>query len=244
MLLSELKTHDLQKVFIMGDAGSGKTVFAHSLPGPIKSFDFDGKIASAYGYLRKYNPDQLKEIDFEDCQPVGFDGAAFVKMNDCLEKIEKQFNAGERPYATLVIDSSTIMADELMKWLISFEKGVKRNADIKSIKVASQQDYGIFAPHFQELLHSVLRLPWNVVMTGHIAVKEDPKTKEVFRQAMIPGQMGKKIGVYFPEVYRSYVENGKYMAQTKADFYYPCRSQIAGLPEKIPLSYSELIKQR
>lgn len=242
-LLSDYKESKFIKAFIMGPPGTGKTVAACSFPGPIKLYDFDGKVSSAYSYLKKTDPDKLKEIDFESCVPSDNNGSAYEKMDSSLEKIIEEFKkTGKLAYQTLVIDSSTIMAEEMLNWLLTFETGIKRNTAIKSRRVAGQQDYLIFAPTFASFLHAILPLPWNVVMTGHIAIRQDDKTGEISRQAAIPGKMGSNVGVYFNELYRSYVNNGKYLVQTQADLYYPCRSQLQGIPNPCEFKYSELSK--
>lgn len=243
MLLSEMTESRFIKAFIMGDPGSGKTVAACSFPGKIKFYDFDGKISSAYSYLKKNNPDKLKEIDYEVCVPTDGIGSAYAKMDNSLETLINEYKTtGKLAYQTLVIDSSTIMAEDMLNWLLNFETGIARNTKIKSRKVAGQQDYLIFAPTFSAFLHEILPLPWNVVMTGHISIKQDDKTGEIRRQAAIPGKMGSNIGIYFNEVYRSVVIGGKYMAQTQADLYYPCRSQLQGIPNPCLMTYSELAK--
>lgn len=247
-LLSEYKESHFIKLFLMGDAGTGKTVAACSFPGPIKFYDFDGKISSAYSYLKKNNPKKLEEIDFESCVPSDGIGSAYAKMDASLEPILNEYKKtgklsdGKFEYKTLVIDSTTIMAEDLLNWLLAFEKGIKRNTTIKSRAVPGQQDYLIFAPTFASLLHELLPLPWNVVMTGHISVKQDDKTGEIRRGAAIPGRMSGQIGIYFNEVYRSFVSNGKYTAQTQADLYYACRSQLQGIPSPVSLAYDELAK--
>lgn len=243
MLLSEMTESKFIKAFIMGEPGTGKTVAACSFPGPIKFYDFDGKISSAYSFLKKHNPEKLKEIDYETCVPSDGIGSAYGKMDESLEKIVTEYKAtGKLAYQTLVIDSSTIMAEDMLNWLLNFETGIARNSKIKSRKVAGQQDYLIFAPTFSAFLYEILPLPWNVIMTGHIQVKQDEKTGEIRRVAAIPGKMGSNIGIYFNEVYRSYVLSGKYVVQTQADLYYSCRSQLQGVPNPCPFSYSELSK--
>lgn len=243
MKLSEMTESKYLKIFVMGEPGSGKTVGAASFPGPIKFYDFDGKVSSAYAYLKKNNPKKLEEIDYETCVPTDGVGSSYAKMDESLEKIITEYKkTGKMPFETLVIDSSTIMAEDMLNWLLDFEKGIKRNTAIKSRKVAGQQDYLVFAPTFSAFLHEVLPLPWNVIMTGHIAIKQDDKTGEIRRQAAIPGKMGSNIGIYFNEVYRSYVNNGKYVVQTQADFYYPCRSQLQGIPNPCLFDY-EALKQ-
>lgn len=242
-LLSEMTESKYIKAFVMGEPGTGKTVGACSFPGPIKVYDFDGKVSSAYGYLKKTNPEKLKEIDYESCVPTDGIGSAYAKMDADLEKIITKYKAtGKLDYQTLVIDSSTIMAEDMLNWLLNFESGIKRNAAIKSRKVAGQQDYLIFAPTFAALLYEILPLPWNVIMTGHVRIKQDEKTGEIRRVAAIPGKMGTDIGIYFNEVYRSHVVGGKYVVQTQADIYHSCRSQLVGVPNPCPFNYTELSK--
>jgi hypothetical protein len=242
-LLSEMTESRYIKAFVMGEPGTGKTVAACSFPGPIKVYDFDGKLSSAYAYLKKNNPEKLKEIDYEVCVPTDGIGSGYAKMDESLEKILDEYKkTGKIAYQTLVIDSSTIMAEDMLNWLLNFETGIKRNAAVKSRKVAGQQDYLIFAPTFSAFLYEILTPPWNVVMTGHIQVKQDEKTGEIRRVAAIPGKMGSNIGIYFNELYRSQVINGKYVIQTQADLYYPCRSQLQGIPNPCLFSYAELAK--
>lgn len=242
--LSELKTSDLIRVFVMGEPGTGKTVGATSFPGPLKIFDFDGKVSSAHSYWSKHDPAKLETIDYEDCVPTDSKGTAFKRMNDSIAKIKAEYvKTGQMPFNTLVIDSTTVMATEMLNWLVHFETGIKRNKDVKSRTVASMQDYMIFAPTFSDFLFQIFALPWNIVLTGHVQVTQDELTGSIERHAMIPGQMGKKLPIFFPEVYVSMVKGDKYIVQTKADFKYPCRSQIQGLPKEIEFKYSNLTKK-
>lgn len=242
-LLSSMTESKYVKAFVMGEPGTGKTVGACSFPGPIKYYDFDGKVSSAYSYLKKNDPAKLDLIDYEICVPTDGIGSSYVKMDESLEKIIKAYKeTGKLEYQTLVIDSSTIMAEEMLNWLLNYETGIKRNTAIKSRKTAGQQDYLIFAPTFTALLYEILPLPWNVIMTGHIQIKQDEKTGEIRRVAAIPGKMGANIGIYFNEVYRSYVLNGKYVVQTQADLYYSCRSQLQGIPSPCSFNYTEMSK--
>lgn len=244
-LLNELKESDLLRIFIMGEPGTGKTIFGTSFPGRTKAYDFDGKLSSAYNHWKGIDATKLERIDYENCVPFDTKGGAYVKMADSLAKLIEEYNKTKvLPFENLLIDSTTVMAEEMLQWMLEFESGIKRPSISKVRKIAGQQDYGVFAPLFRDFIFKIFSVPWNVVMTGHIAVKQDEKTGEISRTAAIPGRMSKQFGIYFNEIYRSYVEGGKYMIQTKADHYYSCRSQIPRLPNPVELKYEELIKKR
>lgn len=243
--LSEMADANLLRVFVYGEPGTGKTVGASTFPGPIMVYDFDGKLSSAHGYWSKHNSAKLNEIEFEDCKPVDSKGTAFKRCNESLDKIAKEYKAtGKLPYSTVVIDSATIMATEMLNWVVAFETGIKRNKDIKSRQMASLQDYMIFAPTFSSFIFELFALPWNVMMTGHVAIDKDELTGEISRNPLIPGQMSKKLPIYFNEVYVSLYKNDKYVVQTKPDYKYSaCRSQIQGLPKEVEFTYENLIKK-
>lgn len=241
--LSEFTSSKFIKLFLMGEPGTGKTVCAAGFPGKIKYYDFDNKIASAYSYLKEKNPAQLDQIDYVNCAAIDGKGTAYAKMDKDLEPIVKNYHAtGKLEYNTIVIDSSTVMADEMMNWLINYETNVARNSKIKSRKVACQQDYGIFYPMFKEWLGLMLSLPCNFVMTGHITIKQDELTGEIHRMASIPGQMGKKIGIFMPELYLSTLNTkGEYVAKTR-EKRFPCRTSMQNLPAELKLDYKEFAK--
>lgn len=240
MKMSEMNSSKFFKGFVMGEPGTGKTVGACTFPGPIKLYDFDQKASSAYSYLKKHNPEKLDQIDVINCGAVDSVGSGYSAMDKDLEPIIKEYKkTGKLPFETLIVDSSTIMAQEMLNWLVQFETGIKRNRDVKSRKVAGLQDYMIFAPTFAEFLMLLLGLPCHFIMTGHIQITQDELTKEIHRSASIPGKVGKTIGVYFPEVYVTKVNSkGQYVAQTKADYKYPCRTQIQGIPNEVEFNYN------
>lgn len=243
MKLSEMKGAELIKVLVLGPAGSGKTIFGTTFPGPILALDFDKKLHSAYNYWKAKDPKKLEEIDYIDCSQRDDKGTGFQLANNELGKVKAAFAKGEKPYSTILVDSATTLASEMLAWLVNFETGIKRNSSFKSVKIPSLQDYQLFSPTFKNFIYELFNLPVHVVMTGHIKVRQDELTSEIIREANIPGKMGNEAPIYWPEVYISYVKNGKYMAQTQADFRYQARSQIPGLPKEIELSYENLIKK-
>ena len=83
----------------------------------------------------------------------------------------------------------------------------------------------------------------NIIMLAHIKIDRDEMTGELVRGPHMDGSFAADLPIYFKEVYRTFVENKKYLAQTQSDARYNCRTQIKGLPEMLELNYSNLIKK-
>lgn len=58
------------------------------------------------------------------------------------------------------------------------------------------------------------------------------------------GSFAQELPIYFKEVYRSFMKDGKIFAQTQSDSYYSfCRSQIPGVPNPVELKYENMVKK-
>jgi len=229
------------KVLAYGDSGTGKTCFAAGFPGPIKYFDFDGKISSAASHYRGNN-ELLKEIDYVNLQsstniiyvdPI----VEFFKETAKLDKLK-----GDLPFKTLVLDSLTTFSGAMLRHIVLTNLGFSRPESKQGVS-ACRQDYGVLKKVFSQVIPGLLALPCNVVMLGHIKIEKDESSGEILRQTYMDGSFAVELPIYFEEVYRTYVESGKYYAQTQADKRFKCRTQ-RGLPAKIELNYREIIKER
>ena len=241
MKLSEFSVGRNLKVLAYGHSGAGKTIFASSFPGPIFFADFDGKVSSVANYLR--GSKKIDEIEFETYlpRPGEKDDRPFVRYNTKLVELENAAKAGNFPYKTVVIDSLTLYADQMLKEVVLQNPGIKRQ-ESPTTKLTSMQDYMILNLHFKNMLVRVLQLPCNVVVTAHIQVTKDDITGEIHREAQLPGKLASFLPIMFEEVYRVYSADGKYLAQTQSSAQYNARSQIKGLPNPMVLSYSEIEK--
>ncbi len=105
-------------------------------------------------------------------------------------------------------------------------------------------DYGILRREFQRLIPGLLTLPCNVIMLAHLTVEKDEATGMILRHAMMDGSFAKELPIYFKEVWRMYVKDGRRMIQTQSDHSYNCRSQLPGLPAHLDITdgYSALTK--
>jgi hypothetical protein len=69
-------------------------------------------------------------------------------------------------------------------------------------------------------------------------------TGEIIRSPLMDGSFATELPVYWEEVYRIFMKDGKPYAQTKSDMQYDfCRSQIPNLPNPVELKYENLIKK-
>lgn len=240
MLLSEVKTEGALKILLMGDAGIGKTVFAAGFPGRTKFLDFDHKVDSAALFF-KGDKERLANIDVEQFPP-SLSVSPIVRLEEIIRnEFIPQQATGKMSFDTLVLDSITTFSGACLAHIVKSNPGIKRTVSSQG-QQPGLQDYGILKREFQKLIPGLLALPCNVIMLAHIATEKDEATGQILRHTMMDGSFAKELPIYFKEVWRAYMKDGKRYAQTQSDAQYNCRSQIPGLPNPLPLSYAELEK--
>ncbi len=241
MRLSDISVTDNMKVLIYGNSGTGKTCAAASFPTPMLYLDFDGKVDSAAAFYSDDKP-RLEQIEVRDLS---------AKMEqDPIEELLKildnelipQQKAGVMKFKTLVIDSLTTFSSAVLGHIVKTNPGIKRVSTKQGFQ-PGMQDFGILKRELTKLIPGILSLPMNVVMLAHIKIDRDEVTGELIRGPHMDGSFAADLPIYFKEVYRTFVENKKYIAQTQSDTSYNCRTQIKRLPEKIELKYENLIKK-
>lgn len=243
--LADIKTEGNFKLLLMGEAGIGKTVLGTSFPGGTRVLDFDNKIDSAALYWKSKNDaDRLKRIDVTQFKP---DLGTADPIQDVLrifnEELIPQQRAGKMKFDTLLLDSLTTFSGAALRHIVRTNPGIKRN-ETKQGPQPGLQDYGILRREFQRIITGLLSLPCNVIMLSHIAIEKDDWTGQIMRHAMMDGSFARELPIYFKEVWRMYVKDGKRMVQTQSDAMYNCRSQIPGLPQHLDVTdgYSALAK--
>lgn len=243
MKLSELKPSENLKVLIIGPAGTRKTCTAAGFPYPMLYLDFDNKVNSAAAWYAS-DKERLENIDVRNMSKRLSDVDPIKEMQTIIEKELIPMQSEGSKFKTLVLDSVTTFSSAVLNHIIKTNPGIKRASYAQGIQPC-QQDYGILKREFMRLIPGLLSLPMNVVMLGHIKTDKDDLTGEIIRGPLMDGSFAQELPIYFEEVYRSYVKDGKTMAQTQSDLYYTfCRSQIPRLPNPVELSYENLIKQR
>lgn len=242
--LSEIRTEGNLKVLILADSGDGKTCLGATFPGPQLSLDFDLKIDSAAAYLRSRDMnDALNGITVEQFQPQ-LALSPIDKLSKLInEVLIPQQKTGSMNFKTLVLDSITTFSQATLAHIVKTNPGIKRN-DTRQGPQPGLQDYGILRREFQRLIPGLLSLPCNVVMLAHLAVEKDEATGQIMRHSMMDGSFARELPIYFKEVWRMYVKEGRRWIQTQSDHMFKCRSQIPGLPAHLDVTdgYSAIAK--
>jgi hypothetical protein len=242
--LSELNTTENLKILVCGPPGAGKTCFAASAPYPILFLDFDSKVNSAAAWYAK-DRERLENIDVRSMGKALDGSDPIVEMMRIIntELIPMQ-KAGTPQFKTLVIDSCTTFSAAVLSHIVRTNPGIKRVSSAQGVQ-PGMQDYGILKREFMKLVPGLLSLPMNVIMTAHIKTDRSELTGEIIRSPIMDGSFSQELPIYFEEVYRVYMKDGKPYAQTKADAYYDfCRSQIPGLTNPVELKYENLINRK
>jgi hypothetical protein len=221
----------LLKVYVLGDYGTGKSIFASTFPTPGFVFDFDDTMLSYRGRDWEY-------ATFEKS------GKGWVDFEKCYRHVKEKAAAGH--YKTIVVDSSTAMTDCAMERALqidpkrSIEGGPIWNVHYMIVK-------NLVAPR----LNNILTFPTNIVVCGHWKVTTDQKTGAILSvDPLLTGDLSEKIPGYFDEVYTAVTQmkDGKenYYIRTVTRGFFKARSRVSGpyrlLPDMILNTYPNLLK--
>lgn len=204
------------KVYVVGDPGTGKSIFASTFPTPGFVFDFDNGIESYRG----------KDFDY-DSFPLNAQG--WVQFEKTLAEVTKLVAEGK--YLTIVVDSTTAMTDLAMERALQLDP--KRSVTGGPIW---NVHYQMVKNLVEGRMRQIINLPCNVVVLGHLEVKMNQETGSVISvEPLLTGQLSTKIPGYFDEVYYTSLKmkDGKsvFTLQTVAKGYYKARSRLRGIEE-------------
>jgi hypothetical protein len=208
------------KLLIIGDYGSGKSIFASSFPTPALIFDFDRGILSYRGK------------DFDYCS-YATDQKSWVEFEKDQREVAKAVAEGK--YKTVIVDSTSTMSDLAMERALQLDpkRNPSTNGPIWNVH------YGITKTLVEGQLRKILQMQANIVIIAHIQLIKDEETGAILgAQPMLPGQLSMKLPGYFDEVYYAFPKqkDGKahYVLQTAPKGHYKARSRISGEKHILP----------
>lgn len=249
MNLNELVVSQRIKLLLIGESGSGKTVFACSGPGKTYVADFDTKISSAATFYKKHKPAQLDGIEFDtfSLNKAANPYSAFKTKLTALEALTK--GSAPFPYDTVVIDSLSLYAEALTHHVIVTNPKVPRTF----ANIPSMQDYGLILQAFKEDMNRVLSLPCNVICTAHSTLKEDVETGQTRASISLTGAIKDHLPKIFTEVYYCFAKQAQakapgeepkieHVALTRSNGKYTCRTQIPEIPLWVKLDFPTIQK--
>jgi hypothetical protein len=227
------------KVFLTGDFGTGKSVFASTCPTKGYVFDFDDGIQIYRG------------LDF-DYDNFPLTAAGWVTFEKTLRDIKKAV-IEEKKYETVVVDSTSSMTDIAMERALQLDpKRSETNGPIWNVH------YMMVRNLMEGKLRQIIALPCNVIVIAHLYIEKDEKTGAIIGiEPLLTGQLSYMVPGYFGEVYCSFsrqVQAKKagdpprtvYYIRTVPRGWYKARSRLSGvqrlLPDEIPNSYTALVK--
>lgn len=225
-------SEDILKVFVTGDYGTGKSVFASTFPQPGFVFNFDKKISVYRG----------GEFDYTE-YPISAPGWNQFKADH--KEVTELVKAGK--YKTVIYDSTSAMQDIAMEQALMLDpKRSETGGPIWNVH------YMMVRNLLEGELRKAISLPCNIVVIAHLETKKDEKGNIISIDPMLTGQLSVRIPGYFDEVYCSFSrvvsENGKsstkYFLRTVTQGLYKARSGLSGkwrlLPDIIPNSYNDV----
>lgn len=220
------------KCMVVGDYGTGKSIFASTFPTKGFIFDFGGGILSYRG----------RNFDYEQ-YPVSHLG--WIKFEKDLVLVKKAV-IEEKKYITVIVDDTTSMVDLAMQQALALDpKRSSTSGPVWNIHFMMVRNL------IEGRLRQIIDLPANIVVISHLTIERDEETGSIISvNPLLTGQLAIKVPGYFDEVYyastRRVGQKTEWVMQTIPVGFYKARSRVSGkerlLPDYIPNDYNEIVK--
>lgn len=222
---------EFMKILVVGDYGTGKSVFASTFPGKLFIFDFDKGIKTYRG----------KDFDYAQYE---INAKGYMEFDKEFKDVEKSVREGK--YKTVIVDSTSLLSDLAMERALMLDpKRSPTNGPLWNVH------YGIVKNLVEGKLRQIMQWPCHVVILAHLQVVTDQESGAVVKiQPLLPGALSDKLPGWFDEVYvaQNQMKNNvvEFTLQTLPRGHYKARSRISGqeqlLPMYIPNTYQDLMK--
>jgi hypothetical protein len=218
------------KVFVTGEYGTGKSIFASTFPTPGFLFDFGNGVLSYEGL----------DFDYEQylLSPIGWD-----KLDRDLPIVKKAVQ--EKKYQTVIVDDVSAMTDVAMEKAMQLDpKRSPTNGPIWNVH------YQMVRNLMEGRINQIVNLSCNIVIIAHVDYVKDKDTGAVMDiQPMLTGQLAIKVPGKFDEVYyatsRREDNATKWYMQTVPIGMKKARSRLSGinkyLDDLVPNNYDAVM---
>lgn len=191
----------------ISDNGNGKTVAAASFPGPIKFYDFDGRMQPVKLFYPNRTDIEYDLVGIEEVRPNGaYPGCiSFMQFAKEFENLQDRC-----PWGTVVVDSITA----LTATAVGFQLGIKSKEGkgkklTSGIQVPSWDEFNGETSVVQQILDVAKVLPCHVIFTAH-PVDKSIDTGGTLKKARSIAAYGTKtpslVPIYFNEIYQFGIE--------------------------------------
>lgn len=194
----------IQKILMLGPAGSGKTSAIWTLPGRKFAYVFDpASVASLRGLdidYEEFLPDTL-ELDAslrgfnkgsKDDKPLTKrEPTTYVRWTEDLNKRHEEGYFKDVDW--LCVDSLTLLANAVMDRIMFLNGRYGGIEDLSDFRVAGSK--------IAEVFRSICSLPLNLYCTGHVTSFQDDKTKRIETQINLPGKARQLLPLLFSNIW-------------------------------------------
>lgn len=196
-LLELYKGKDTKKALsalILGDKGVGKTTLLTSCRKPILHLCFDpgGEELPALRVMTEAG-ELLPVVHYQ-----GNDAVAFKAFEDDWPLLSNPEFLGQ--FATVCLDSLTTFGEAGIEYVLSKVVGTQTKAGVHGEKM-ELQDWGTFGDLMRRWIKTLLNLPMDVLILGHIRNDKDELTGRIIKEVMLPGRSAQNAPIWVSELW-------------------------------------------
>jgi hypothetical protein len=199
-----------ERIFALciGRSGDGKSVAESQFPRPLLTFDFDyrfGGVAAA-AKVKMENGKSLLDLDGIEYRQYA-PKRGFKPVDTDLEVIDTLFRNGQKPYATIVIDSLTA----LTRLMVVTSHTLQDGRFVGSLRISGPADFNFEQAGTHQCFDFLKSFPCNILCSAHIVdrygrvkTKDDPfpMSSVIGEKLSIRDNLGENVLAYFDNVFK------------------------------------------